>query len=269
VLIANNMAIIADYAFSTSGENSVLLAWLGAAAYTFQIYFDFGGYSDMAIGLGLMFGFHFRENFDYPYISMSITEFWRRWHISLGSWFRDYLYIPLGGNRTKSHARHIFNIFMVWLCTGIWHGANWTFIVWGLFHGVVQVIEKYVLKDLLAKIPRIIRIVFTQLLVLIGWVFFFSPSLGSAFLWLGKMLGIGAAGALDATAKYYLGSSAIILIIGALAAYPLGATFGTRMLKGKNQTPVYLSVAWFAVLLILCIAGMMSSTYSSFLYFQF
>ena len=215
-----------------------------------------------------MCGFTFEKNFDYPYMAVSITDFWRRWHISLGAWFRDYIYIPLGGSRVETK-KIIRNLFVVWLFTGIWHGASWTFIVWGLFHGVVQVIEKYVLKDLLAKIPRIIRIVFTQLLVLIGWVFFFSPSLGSAFLWLGKMLGIGAAGALDATAKYYLGSSAIILVIGALAAYPLGATFGTRMLKGKNQTPVYLSVAWYAVLLILCIAGMMSSTYSSFLYFQF
>jgi alginate O-acetyltransferase complex protein AlgI len=162
----------------------------------------------------------------------------------------------------------IRNLFVVWLFTGIWHGASWTFIVWGLFHGVVQVVEKYVLKDLLAKIPRIIRIVFTQLLVLIGWVFFFSPSLGSAFLWLGKMLGIGAAGALDATAKYYLGSSAIILVISALGAYPLATKLGNLVLK-KPKWPVYVTVAWFALLIFLCIAGMMVSTYSSFLYFQF
>ena len=142
VLIANNMAIVADFAYSTVDDTSVLMAWLGAIAYTFQIYFDFSGYSDMAIGLGKMFGFHFQENFNYPYISKSATEFWRRWHMSLGTWFRDYLYIPLGGNRTKTKGRHVFNIFMVWLCTGIWHGANWTFICWGLMYFCLLIFEK-------------------------------------------------------------------------------------------------------------------------------
>ena len=247
---------------------SLVTAWLGTLSYALMLYFDFSGYSDMAIGLAGMFGFSFDKNFNYPYMALSITDFWRRWHISLGAWFRDYIYIPLGGSRVEMK-KIIRNLAVVWLFTGIWHGASWTFIVWGLFHGVVQIVEKYVLKDLLEKIPNIIRIVFTQLLVLIGWVFFFSPSLGSAFDWLGKMFGIGAAGALDATAKYYLGSSAMILIIGAIAAYPVGANFGNKLLKGKNQMPIYLSVVWFAILLVLCIAGMMSSTYSSFLYFQF
>ena len=247
---------------------SLVTAWLGTLSYALMLYFDFSGYSDMAIGLAGMFGFSFDKNFNYPYMALSITDFWRRWHISLGAWFRDYIYIPLGGSRVEMK-KIIRNLAVVWLFTGIWHGASWTFIVWGLFHGVVQIVEKYVLKDLLEKIPNIIRIVFTQLLVLVGWVFFFSPSLGSAFVWLGKMFGIGAAGALDATAKYYLGSSAMILIIGAIAAYPVGANFGNKLLKGKNQMPIYLSVVWFAILLVLCIAGMMSSTYSSFLYFQF
>ena len=247
---------------------SLVTAWLGTLSYALMLYFDFSGYSDMAIGLAGMFGFSFDKNFNYPYMALSITDFWRRWHISLGAWFRDYIYIPLGGSRVEMK-KIIRNLAVVWLFTGIRHGASWTFIVWGLFHGVVQIVEKYVLKDLLEKIPNIIRIVFTQLLVLIGWVFFFSPSLGSAFDWLGKMFGIGAAGALDATAKYYLGSSAMILIIGAIAAYPVGANFGNKLLKGKNQMPIYLSVVWFAILLVLCIAGMMSSTYSSFLYFQF
>ena len=247
---------------------SVATAWLGAVSYALMLYFDFSGYSDMAIGLAGMFGFSFDKNFDYPYMAVSITDFWRRWHISLGAWFRDYIYIPLGGSRVEM-PKIIRNLFVVWLFTGIWHGASWTFIVWGLFHGVVQVLEKYVFKDLLEKIPNVIRIVFTQLLVLIGWVFFFSPSLGSAFMWLGRMFGIGAAGLLDGTAKYYLGSSAIILIIGAVAAYPLGANLGNKLLKKKSKLPIYLSVVWFAVLLIACIAGMMSSTYSTFLYFQF
>ena len=247
---------------------SVVTAWLGAVSYALMLYFDFSGYSDMAIGLAQMFGFSFDKNFDYPYMAVSITDFWRRWHISLGAWFRDYIYIPLGGSRVETK-KIIRNLAVVWLFTGIWHGASWTFIVWGLFHGVMQVLEKYVFKDILEKIPNIIRIVFTQLLVLVGWVFFFSPSLGSAFIWLARMLGIGAAGMLDATAKYYLSSSGIILAIGAIAAYPVGANFGNKLLKGKNQTPIYLSVVWFAILLVLCIAGMMSSTYSSFLYFQF
>ena len=247
---------------------SVVTAWLGTLSYALMLYFDFSGYSDMAIGLAQMFGFSFDKNFDYPYMAVSITDFWRRWHISLGAWFRDYIYIPLGGSRVEM-GKIIRNLAVVWLFTGIWHGASWTFIVWGLFHGVVQVLEKYVFKDLLERIPNVIRIVFTQLLVLIGWVFFFSPSLGSAFMWLGRMFGIGAAGLLDGTAKYYLGSSAIILIIGAVSAYPLGANLGNKLLKKKSKVPVYLSIVWFAVLLILCIAGMMSSTYSTFLYFQF
>ena len=247
---------------------SVVTAWLGAVSYALMLYFDFSGYSDMAIGLAQMFGFSFDKNFDYPYMAVSITDFWRRWHISLGAWFRDYIYIPLGGSRVETK-KIIRNLAVVWLFTGIWHGASWTFIVWGLFHGVMQVLEKYVFKDILEKIPNIIRIVFTQLLVLVGWVFFFSPSLGSAFIWLARMLGIGAAGMLDATAKYYLSSSGIILAIGAIAAYPVGANFGNKLLKYKSQTPIYLSIVWFAILLVLCIAGMMSSTYSSFLYFQF
>ena len=269
-VLLSNIIGTTFYAVSALPANgiSVVTAWLGALSYALMLYFDFSGYSDMAIGLAQMFGFSFDKNFDYPYMAVSITDFWRRWHISLGAWFRDYIYIPLGGSRVEM-PKIIRNLFVVWLFTGIWHGASWTFIVWGLFHGVVQVVEKYVLKDLLEKIPNIIRIIFTQLLVLIGWVFFFSPSLGSAFMWLGRMLGIGAAGMMDATAKYYLSSSAIILVIGAIAAYPLGANLGNKLLKKKNKLPIYLSVVWFAILLILCIAGMMSSTYSTFLYFQF
>ena len=247
---------------------SVVTAWLGAVCYALMLYFDFSGYSDMAIGLGSMFGFSFDKNFDYPYMSGSITEFWRRWHISLGAWFREYIYFPLGGSRVET-VKIIRNLFVVWLFTGIWHGASWNFIVWGLYYGVLQVVEKFLLKDTLEKIPSFIRIPFTQLLVLIGWVFFFCPSLGSALSWLGRMVGIGGAGFLDATGKYYLGSSAIVLVIGAVSAFPLGASFGNKLLKNKNKTMVYLSVVWFAALLVLCIAGMMSSTYSSFLYFQF
>lgn len=246
---------------------SVVTAWLGTICYSLMLYFDFSGYSDMAIGLAEMCGFVFPKNFDYPYLSKSISEFWRRWHISLGAWFRDYLYIPMGGSRVST-GKQIRNLLTVWLCTGIWHGANWTFVFWGLFHGCIILLEKFVLKDFLEKIPGWIRCVFTVILVMIGWVFFFSSDLGSAFTWLGQMFGIGAAGLMDSTALYYLSGSAVILVISAFAAYPLGTRLASNIYKG-GQIPVMLSIVWFAALLLLCIAGMMSSTYSSFLYFQF
>lgn len=246
---------------------SVVTAWLGAISYSLMLYFDFSGYSDMAIGLAQMFGFQFEKNFDYPYMSTSITEFWRRWHISLGAWFRDYVYIPLGGSRGGDKTT-VRNLLIVWALTGIWHGANWNFIFWGLYYGGLLLLEKFVLKDILAKIPNLFRIIGTVILVVIGWVFFFSPSLGSAFLWLGKMFGIGAAGFLDATARYYFAGSWIILLISAVSAYPIGARLGSNVYRSRKNA-VALSVLWFAVLLLLCLAGMMSSTYSSFLYFQF
>ena len=247
---------------------SVATAWLGAVSYALMLYFDFSGYSDMAIGLANMFGFEFDRNFDYPYISASITEFWRRWHISLGAWFRDYVYIPLGGSRVST-GKIVRNLLIVWALTGVWHGASWNYIAWGLYYGGLLLLEKFVFKNVLEVIPTFIKRILTLLLVLIGWVFFFSPSLGSAFMWLGRMFGIGAAGFVDGTAKYYFGGSWIVLLIGILSAIPLGAKKGNDLLRGTSKIPVYLSVAWFAVLLILCIAGMMSSTYSSFLYFQF
>ena len=246
---------------------SVVTAWLGAVSYSLMLYFDFSGYSDMAIGLAQMFGFQFQKNFDYPYMSSSITEFWRRWHISLGAWFRDYVYIPLGGSRAGQKAT-IRNLLIVWALTGIWHGANWNFVFWGLYYGGLLLLEKFVLKDILAKIPNLFRIIGTVILVVIGWVFFFSPSLGSAFGWLGRMFGIGAAGFLDATAKYYFAGSWLILLISAVSAYPIGARLGSNVYRSGKHA-MALSILWFAVLLLLCLAGMMSSTYSSFLYFQF
>ena len=249
------------------GDLSVVSAWLGAVSYSLMLYFDFGGYSDMALGLAEMFGFTFQKNFDYPYMSASITEFWRRWHISLGAWFRDYVYIPLGGSR-EGKARTVRNLLIVWLLTGIWHGANWTFLVWGLYYGLLLLLEKFVFAKILDKIPNFLRAIPTLLLVIIGWVFFFSPSLGSAFRWLGSMLGLGAGGLLDSTAKYYLSGCAIILVISAFGAFPLAAKLGNQALR-RRRWPVYVSVAWFAALMILCIAGMTVSTYSSFLYFQF
>ena len=246
---------------------SVVTAWLGAISYSLMLYFDFSGYSDMAIGIAQMFGFNFNKNFDYPYMSASVSEFWRRWHISLGAWFRDYVYIPLGGSRVEKK-KIIRNLLIVWGLTGIWHGANWNFIFWGFFHGGILLLEKFVLNSFLEKVPKVLRIFGTVILVVIGWVFFFSPDLGSAFLWLGRMFGIGAHGFVDATAVYYFSASAIILAIGAISAYPIGAKLGSNVYH-MGKSAVALSVIWFGLLLILCIAGMLSSTYSSFLYFQF
>lgn len=266
VLLSNTLGTT-FYAVTALEAVSVVTAWLGAISYSLMLYFDFSGYSDMAIGLAQMFGFQFEKNFDYPYLSSSVSEFWRRWHISLGAWFRDYVYIPLGGSRGGDKVT-IRNLLIVWALTGIWHGANWNFIFWGLYYGGILLLEKFLLKDFLEKVPKVLRIVGTVFLVVIGWVFFFSPSLGSAFVWLGKMFGIGAAGFLDGAAKYYFASSWRILLIGIFSAYPLGARLGGNLYRsGKNAVAV--SILWFAVLLLLCIAGMMSSTYSSFLYFQF
>ena len=268
VLLSNTLGttFYAVTALPTDGI-SVVTAWLGAITYSLMLYFDFSGYSDMAIGLGQMFGFTFEKNFDYPYLSASVSEFWRRWHISLGAWFRDYVYIPLGGSRVEKK-RIIRNLLIVWALTGIWHGAAWNFIFWGLYYGAILLLEKFVLKDILAKLPKVLPTMGTIFLVVIGWVFFFSPSLGSAFTWIARMFGIGAAGFLDGTAKYYLGSSLLLVLISIFAACPLGARLGSSVYRSGKKA-VYLSVLWFGLLLILCIAGMLSSTYSSFLYFQF
>ena len=255
------------YALTAMKQVSVVSAWLGAVCYALMLYYDFSGYSDMAMGISKMFGFEFDKNFDYPYISTSITEFWRRWHISLGAWFRDYVYIPLGGSR-EGQSKTIRNLCIVWLLTGIWHGANWTFIVWGVYHGALLILEKFVLKDLLEKIPAPVRRIGTFLLVLIGWVFFFSPDLTSALSWLGQMFGIGAAGFMDTTAKYYLASGWLTVLIGILGAGPICTNMASNIYRG-GKLPVALSVVWFAVLLVLCIAGMMTGTYATFLYVQF
>ena len=248
-------------------EVSFITAWLGALSYTMMLYFDFSGYSDMAIGIAQMCGFTFDKNFDYPYKAVSITDFWRRWHISLGAWFRDYIYFPLGGSRVST-GKHIRNLLVVWLLTGIWHGASWTFIVWGLYHGAMQLLEKFVLKKPLEKIPDQVKIPLTFLAVLVGWVFFFAPDLRFAVTWLGRMLGIGAK-FMDAAAKYYLAGSWKILLIAFLGAGPLPARIGGRVYRSPSNMPTIVSLIWYALLLIFCIAVMTGSTYTSFLYFQF
>ena len=268
VLLADTLGTT-FYALSAlePGSLSVLGAWLGALCYSLMLYFDFSGYSDMAIALAELFGFRFDKNFDYPYTSASITEFWRRWHISLGAWFRDYVYIPLGGSRVGTW-KNIRNLFVVWALTGIWHGASWSFVFWGLYYGVLLMLEKYLLRAALERIPRLLRQAGTLLLVVIGWVFFFSPDLASAFSWLGAMFGRAGGGAADGAALYALAQCWRPLMLSAAAAVPLCARFGERISR-RGVPGAVLSCLWLGAVLALSIAAMLRSTYSSFLYFQF
>lgn len=269
VLLANNIGMAFDaIAALPTNELSVVTAWIGCLAYTMQIYYDFSGYSDMAIGLGKMFGFEFMKNFDYPYISKSITEFWRRWHISLGSWFREYVYIPLGGNRV-SLPKCIRNIFVVWILTGFWHGAAWNFIIWGLYYGVLLFLEKYVLKDILEKFPRWLKHMYTMFFVMIGWVFFFSSSVGNAFSYLGAMFGMNGIGFADATARYYLKSNILILLFAAVCATLVVCRKFRSFAFSKGKYKVGISVLVYGSILVLSTAYLVNATYNPFLYFRF
>ena len=269
VLIANTLgATFYSVSALPMDQVSVMTAWLGAIGYTLMLYFDFSGYSDMAIGIAEMFGFRIDKNFDYPYLSGSITEFWRRWHISLGAWFRDYVYIPLGGSR-EGDGKTIRNLLIVWLLTGIWHGANWTFIVWGLYHGLLLLLEKFLFKAALDKTPQIVKRILTLLLVVVGWVFFFSDNLGMALSWIGRMFGAGHALFLDAAGRYYWGAGWFVLLLAMVGSTPLPATVGNNLLRSRSKPLLIGCTVVLALLFVLCIAGMMSDTYSSFLYFQF
>lgn len=268
ILIANILAEPVSF-FKDSAEKSVLFFWLYAVACTLQIYFDFSGYSDMAIGLGRIFGFRFSENFDYPYISGSITEFWRRWHISLGTWFRDYLYIPLGGNRVGKF-RWFFNIFVVWFATGIWHGAAWNFVLWGLIYAVLLVNEKlWLLKPL--KNSRILNHVYTMFFVVIGFVLFDAESVGAAFSALGAMLGFGGLPTVSPEAVYTFKSYAVVLIVAVIGATPLMKKLFERIGKSKAGSAV-LTVAeplGIVLLLTVCTAYLVDGSFNPFLYFRF
>lgn len=268
ILIANILAEPVSF-FKDSAEKSVLFFWLYAVACTLQIYFDFSGYSDMAIGLGRIFGFRFSENFDYPYISGSITEFWRRWHISLGTWFRDYLYIPLGGNRVGKF-RWFFNIFVVWFATGIWHGAAWNFVLWGLIYAVLLVNEKlWLLKPL--KNSRILNHVYTMFFVVIGFVLFDAESVGAAFSALEAMLGFGGLPTVSPEAVYTLKSYAVVLIVAVIGATPLMKKLFEHIGKSKAGSAV-LTVAeplGIVLLLTVCTAYLVDGSFNPFLYFRF
>ncbi len=272
VLIANNVGELwVTVSEMSLREMSALTAWVGILAFAFQIYFDFSGYSDMAIGLGEMLGFRFPENFNYPYISASVTEFWRRWHISLGSWFREYVYIPLGGNR-KGRARQLLNILVVWMLTGIWHGAGWSFLMWGLWFALALVLEKLFLGRLLAWLPKAVGLVYTMLVVLVGWVLFSLETPGQITGYLGVMAGMGGSLA-DADGFYLARQYGVLFLIAVAAATPLpGRVVGELR---KSGTGAAIALYRFgekvipAVLLLLAIAGIVDASYNPFLYFRF
>lgn len=262
VLLANFLAQVADNIFEFVSEPSVMTAWLGAIAYTLQIYFDFSGYSDMAIGLGRMFGFKYLENFNFPYIAKSVTDFWRRWHISLSTWFRDYVYIPLGGNRIKK-ARWICNLFIVWILTGIWHGANWTFVLWGLIYFVFLLLEK--LTGFTERMGWFSHI-YTLLIVILAWVFFRSSDIMSGVEYIGYMFDINSTAFIDNTFTEMLCGSYIILIISLIGATPLFSKI-TDFLNKRNLA--WIESVWVGVLLVLSILETVYSTYNPFIYFNF
>lgn len=269
VLLANTSGMIfTEVSGLAKGNISVVTAWLGAFAYMFQIYFDFSGYSDMAIGLGKMFGFEFNMNFNYPYVSKSITEFWRRWHISLSSWFRDYVYIPLGGNRV-SKIKHIRNLLIVWFLTGLWHGAAWNFVAWGLYYGVILIIEKYLLSPVLDRLPDVVRHIYSIVLVVIGWVLFFSSSFGQAADYIRVMFGAGAHGFADRESMYLLTSNLILWLILIFGSTPLVHFRYEHMLRTKKWNTTIINSVVYAALFIVCIAYLVTETYNPFLYFRF
>lgn len=275
VLLANTIGeLYSTLSVLPASENSVVLAWLSSIAFTFQIYFDFSGYSDMAIGLGKMFGFSFLENFDYPYISKSITEFWRRWHISLSTWFRDYVYIPLGGSR-KGSAKTLRNIFIVWLLTGFWHGAAWNFIIWGLYFFLLLMVEKLGLLRLLAKLPKWVQHIYTLFFVNLSWVIFSYdnlPALGNA---LKNMFGFGGIPVWNTMSGYYLSAYAVIFIILILASTPYPkqwyAWLAGRLEQGnvKKITAAVLQSVLVAGVLFMATACLASDSFNPFLYFRF
>jgi alginate O-acetyltransferase complex protein AlgI len=281
VLIANTVALVADDIFSLSAQQlSTPLAWLGIVAYSLQIYFDFSGYSDMAIGLGRMFGFEILENFNFPYISRSIKEFWRRWHISLSTWFRDYLYIPLGGNRV-SRQRVYLNLFIVFFLTGFWHGAAWNFVVWGLFHGFFLVIERVGFGKILDRIWSPLQHIYVLFTVMIAWVFFRATDIAYAWVFLKSMAGLNDHSArLEDFIKFFNNELILVLAIGILGSAGLFTGFqnvhqkitknsGAKYLNTSNSVLSILKTIGLLLMFILSISSLASGTYNPFIYFRF
>ena len=266
VLIANNIGLLWGAAVATS-EPSVALAWLGVIGFTFQIYFDFSGYSDMAIGLGRMLGFRFPENFNFPYVAQSVTEFWRRWHISLGQWFRDYLYIPLGGNRV-SYLKWVRNIFVVWFLTGLWHGAAWNFAIWGLYFGLLLLIERAFLGNLLARVPRPLRHTYTLFAVMVSWTIFQLGEPAQIFDYLGNMFALNGISLINAESSYLLRSNLVLLLVAAVGSVPLFKLAHDRV-AARPAVRLVAAPAYHTSLLVLSYAYLIDSTFNPFLYFRF
>ena len=263
VLLSNQLAVVADRAFGLGDGLSASFAWLGALCYTLQIYYDFSGYSDMAIGLGRIFGFRFNENFDHPYCADSVGTFWRRWHMSLTSWFRDYLYIPLGGNRGGT-ARTIRNLLIVWFCTGFWHGASWNFILWGLYFAAWLILERYVLRGVLEKTPAILKHLYTLIVVFVGWGLFAMVDLGVCGDYLAACF--GGAPLWSGADLFRLRSYAVTLAVLVLASTALGQRLWAKLPRQAEQlaTPVLMGLS-----LVVCTAYLVDGSYNPFLYFRF
>ncbi len=262
VLLANNIGRLWDtVSHTSSSELTVVGAWLGIVAFALQLYFDFSGYSDMAIGLGKMLGFNFPENFNYPYLAKNVSEFWRRWHITLGSWFREYVYIPLGGNRV-SKPRLFFNLFVVWFLTGFWHGAGWNFVLWGLFFALLIMLERSFLINWLEKLPSFISHIYLIFMVLISWVLFSHDSLSAGLDYLKVMFGLSVTDFSSTSTLYSLANYSVILGIGIIFATPL-------MNKLKQKTPDFILYLFYIGTLVLSTAYLVDSTFNPFLYFRF
>jgi len=277
MILANSCGYVADQVFnSPAGEISTTLAWIGLIAYSLQIYFDFSGYSDMAIGLGRMFGFHFLENFNYPYISKSVSEFWRRWHISLGSWFRDYVYIPLGGNRSGPWKTYR-NLAIVWTLTGVWHGASWTFVAWGAYYGIFIMLERAFLGKWLARIPAALAHLFTLFVVVIGWVFFRADNFPYAIEYLQTMFALNNTPLFDSTSQFYLMQYGAVLLIAMIAATPIPKWLTMKVLKYEVESTNVsyriftglIRAAGISLLFVISISFIVSSTFNPFIYFRF
>ncbi len=271
VVIANSIGTVYEQVMQLPvGTVSVLTAWVGCLAYAFQIYFDFSGYSDMAVGLGKMFGFEFRRNFNYPYVSKSITEFWRRWHISLSTWFREYVYIPLGGNRCSGQ-RNMVNLILVWALTGLWHGAEWNFLFWGLYYGVLLILEKHVWGALMDRLPGVIQHIYTFVLVMVGWVFFFSPDLGSALDHIGMMFGMGASALADRQAVFLLTTHWLLFLLCILGSSSIGWTILRAFMESykKGRTQRIMSCVIYMGIFLVSVAFLVTETFNPFLYFRF
>jgi alginate O-acetyltransferase complex protein AlgI len=269
VLIANNIGLLWDEVQRLQfTELTVITAWLGISAFAFQIYFDFSGYSDMAIGLSKMFGFKFPENFNYPYISKSITEFWRRWHMSLGGWFREYVYIPLGGNRCST-IKIYRNLFIVWFLTGLWHGASWNYVLWGLYFGFIIALEKAILLKYLNRLPSVVGHFYALLIILISWVFFSIEDLSKGFNYLKAMFGLLKIDMLNSQGVYFLYNYGIVFLIAILASTPIPFKFMEK-LKNKFKKAYYVTtISAVAAIMFLSTAYLVDASYNPFLYFRF